>query len=356
MAIYLSNLSESELELIGTTKMEKAVEDKSLDANYVPTLITFHSHLSNEVNQGKIGSKGDCVNLRDIEKLVLVIKTTSEFYRLSQTSEKVEEIDKSDMINTTKVGNNKDYREAVNIEGLRTCLDLVYAKRFPKDSDRREVRKIIDQHFPFQANISMLNHKIQLDLNEFVRIGFIYLRKGNSAHLPTETNFYYTDAIYENVLAVAAAIRTELTILIHGGNSAGKSALLLDLARICNRKIINFQMTKDTTISDLIGSWTVSNDKIILKRLAAMLMTTFQEILNISFKIVTDVKVFQELASFHDKHRIFFIENEISKDLVTTVADGLCELFASMKKKFPELRHEEAKQLTEYVDQVQFTL
>ena len=345
--VYLTELTNPEFLFIGNSKLEtQLVNEDHMDSKYVLPILSFQSALENLIKSKRIGTKKDCVNLRDLEKMIKVIKTTSESHRLC-----------GGIVDDSKeIKSNQQTNSDLTIGAIRTCADLIYSKRFANEKDKDEVRLLIDKCFPLKNKSNVIND-IESDFEEYVRIGFVSIKKGT--HLSTKlAPFYKTKEITEDLIAVAAAVQTKSTILIQGGNSAGKTSLILNLASICQRKIVNFQMTKDTTTSDLLGSWTANNSDIIKHRLECILKELFKGLVKFVVDRCTKLPIFDTLSQYYQENRSFF-KND--KDL-NKALDAFKVVFNKVEKDIEEDFKNEAEfqdiqskytQMTAYKEQLE---
>lgn len=333
--IFLSEFNDDELDEIGAEKLGE-IKSCAIEEVFNSNILTFHRTVTDFGKNEKIGTKFVNFNLRDLEKFILVAESTSEFHRLSSGNN----IDKIGEFNETHKNESHD----IKAEAIKACLELIYVKRFTKEEDRLRVRKLIDNLFQINRELTYSSSSIETELKEFIRIGFIYLKKGE-----VESNlafpFYLTNQTVENMASVAAALRTGLTVLLQGGNCCGKSSLILKMASLCKRKIINFQMNKDTTTSDLIGSWVVDNNTMIKKKLRSIWKKSVYDLLQLCFETGKSLEVFEEWSAYYQKYRKLLSTDTKNQVSELDVYKTYCKLFRSLKKKL-HCNYSEEKALT----------
>ena len=266
----------------------KTLADGSISTSNEKNVIEFHIKMCQKAKKNKFSCKQEPFNLRDLEKFILLIKKTSEFHRLSMEEE-----------DTTYHSN-----DAIEKQCIRSSLKLIYGKRFDKEKDQTKVQEEIDLKFPTSNSLEgKLQQTLETELKEYTRIGHIFMKKGN-ASCPSQ--YHTTPFICQNLIDISASIHTGLPILLQGGNSSGKTTLVRHLSQICQRKLIIFPATKDTTTSDLIGSWTVNNNTAVLEKIRFLLKECAHQFLIFCLTDYHNGEVFKSLADFYSKFiRVF---------------------------------------------------
>ena len=316
--ICMTDFTDEEFVEIGKFKLippkrQGPVSTGAIPANQVSQILAFHLEASRAI----AGSRANAVNfnLRDLEKLIRVAETNAEFHKLA-------------------VGEMKSQKNAIEIEGIRINLELIYAKRLSREEDKKTMRELIDYYFKPQIRLpASATLGYEHELQEFVRLGFIYLKKGNYDH-HVKLPFYHTAFMLENLISLSAATRTGHTILLQGGDSTGKTSLILELAQLAQRKLMTVQMTKDSTTSDLLGSWTVSSDVILKRKLKSMVQSMLFKLLPVCFSLVKNtLEVFHLLKVYYLRHKSIFANSGDNQcdTLIKPAAEELCILVDSLE-------------------------
>ncbi|XP_057291392.1 uncharacterized protein LOC130614024 [Hydractinia symbiolongicarpus] len=328
--INLQEFSDQEISEIGLSKFlplnrDGPVNNGSIPKEQIPEILKFHID-STKITKKSSGCRVK-FNLRDLVKFIRLAETNSEFHKLS-------------------IRNAEGPAEAIDIEGIRIQLELIYAKGLSREEDRDAIHALIDKYFPTQLVHTEENiTTIEQGLQGFVRVGYIYLKKGN-AKADIVLPYYYTKTTLDNLVSIAAATRTGHTLLLRGGNSSGKTSLILEFSRLTQRKLILFPITKDTTTSDLIGTWTIGNDTFLAQKVEALMAKIINNLLEIGIAF-GNLLIFSAISNFHIKHRVYFSKmSDYSRfEDVILVANDLCNAVHSLEFSSSELKDQNVKKV-----------
>ncbi|XP_066936689.1 uncharacterized protein [Clytia hemisphaerica] len=311
--IFLAPFDESELKDIGNFKMKSAKENGIISDSNAEKILEFHNNISRKVKN--TNSMQDTFNLRDLEKFILLMEKTSEFHRLGETDH-------------AETFESKEIQK----ECIRTNLNLIYGMRVDKENNQTLVQDEITKIFSASVH-SNTKFTVDTGMREFARIGHLYVKKGDQISPISFTNSPF---ICQNLVDLAAAIHTGLAILIQGGNSAGKTSLVRHLSQICQRKLIIFPATKDTTIGDLIGSWTVNNDKKVLEKIQYLMKKCSNEILMLFITNPDSRSLLKELSNFFRMLNKMLSDNGDDKLLIKSCFSYLNDLVDKVKALMAE--------------------
>jgi MoxR-like ATPase len=144
------------------------------------------------------------------------------------------------------------------IVAVRAFARLVYGACFQCDEDQAVVRGLVDKHLPIPATFAspdVDDVTVDASVPGFVRIGAVYMRTGDRApgHGAVEA-LVHTRATVTQLSMLAAAAQSKRPVLLEG-ECAGKTALVRELARLCQRHLVVVSMNENMETSDLIGQW-----------------------------------------------------------------------------------------------------
>jgi MoxR-like ATPase len=224
-------------------------------------IFNLHSEFQRLVAQKELGRVGGPYefNLRDLMKLRDVLAGNAgnlrDHYRFyNKTAEQ--------MSGSGESANDRLKRdEDVRTLALHKFMQLVYARRFHSEQDRRRAVALIGepQFLPVGESLQVLaKEEIDTSIPDMVRIGTVYLDVGTRADTTgasTLHGFIHTAHTIAQLESIAAAVQAERAVLLEGDTCSGKTSIIRELARLCQRELVVLSMNHETETSDLIGQW-----------------------------------------------------------------------------------------------------
>ena len=176
-------------------------------------------------------------------------------------------------------GNLVDMREhfpelpmhEVQVIAARKFAELVYCGRFGDTGDQSRVRAIIDARVPAPERVARSaggDAVVDIRTRHVLSIGDIFLTRGDVATSRTGTGLVHTPELIRNLELLAAATQSKLPVLLEGPTCAGKTSLVVELARLAQRELLVLHLNQNSEPSDFIGQWlpeTVSSSTKLLE-------------------------------------------------------------------------------------------
>jgi midasin len=91
-----------------------------------------------------------------------------------------------------------------------------------------------------------------------VRIGTVYIDKGTHQHDDNDglhQQLVHSAKTIADLGTLAAAVQSKRAVLLEGETCSGKTALVQELARVCDKKLIVIALSHETDTAGLIGQW-----------------------------------------------------------------------------------------------------
>ena len=221
-------------------------EGSVLGEKELKSLVSLHQEVKKLVECKDIGKQGGPYdfNVRDLLKARDVIKG-NVFSLLSHLELSETDIESSDV-------RQAFLSDVARIGALRTSCELVYSKRFLSLEDQEKVAKIVDKVFIMPKTVVP---EVTLDLNlpRSVRIGFVYLSKGD--HTSPFSPLLQTASLNCYLQLLASAVLSGRVVFLQGPTCSRKTSLVCELSRICCRKLHIIPLSEDTETDRLIGRW-----------------------------------------------------------------------------------------------------
>eukprot|EP00698_Gefionella_okellyi_P002235 TRINITY_DN12053_c0_g1_i1.p1 TRINITY_DN12053_c0_g1~~TRINITY_DN12053_c0_g1_i1.p1 ORF type:complete len:399 (-),score=101.43 TRINITY_DN12053_c0_g1_i1:23-1219(-) len=285
---------------------------------------------------GKLGGPYD-FNLREIEKLIAVLQgiAPTQGHHLALEAALAEDIDQWVAKDRTSAADSRKPVDALDKRGLRNCLNIVYAAPFQDPADQQAVQNIIATELGVELdNSSSTKVTTDLNLHGFTRIGCVYLAKG--AVVPSGKGLYHTQQTLEQLENVAAASQSKRVVMLEGETCSRKTSLVVELARLCHRRLRQIAITSETEVSALMGSWTPVHSEIQRSRTTHEGIRLFAELCRTVF--VEGLPTLAQSQAQELLHRIAdwqvkHTESAADRDVKRRFG-ALCELAAHLRSKF----------------------
>ncbi len=139
----------------------------------------------------------------------------------------------------------------------------MYGACFQCEEDQALVRELVNAHLPIPAYFSgqdVDERTIDDSVSGFVRIGAVYMRTGGyvAEGDASVESLVHTESTVAQLSMLAAASQSKRPVLLEG-ECAGKTALVRELARLTQRRLVLISMNESMETSDLIGQWLPSS-------------------------------------------------------------------------------------------------
>ncbi|KAL3933399.1 MAG: hypothetical protein SGPRY_000294, partial [Prymnesium sp.] len=217
--------------------------------------LQLHNAIRTLVSERKVGRGGGPFdfNLRDLTKVIDLLSgnaaNLTEHYQQSSVGD--------------------DLASDVGTQVLAKIMNVVYAGRFQTPEDQEEVRHLIEDD-PRFLHVSGLNQTAATQIDSSVpgilQIGAIFMKVDSSGQSRSALVSTPRTVMTLEVLAAAVQSNPARSVLLEGETCSAKTAVVLELARLCDKKITLLPMTHEIETSDLLGQWlpskasAVSND------------------------------------------------------------------------------------------------
>eukprot|EP00953_Heterococcus_sp_UTEX-ZZ885_P016881 9474-Heterococcus_DN1.PRE.2 len=204
------------------------------------------------VQERKVGRGGTYdINLRDLLKLLDVLDGNAQHLRDHYEHEHQH----------TATSANTTAADDVLMLALHSIASLVYARRFQSQADQARVMAVIDKMLPLSSQLLArldFNKAIDASVPGIVRIGTVYIDKGTHQHDDNDGShqqLVHSAETIADLETLAAAVQSKRAVLLEGETCSGKTALVQELARVCDKKLIVIPLSHETDTADLIGQW-----------------------------------------------------------------------------------------------------
>ena len=232
----------------------------------VAALLNLHFEVKTMISRREIGRRGGPyeLNVRDLLKVgdVLAGNMQTQLSHMELSDSVVYE------------------RDNARVMSIRTATSMVYCRLFHGREDQARVQERINKHFPLSQHFSeVASDRISIDSNlpNITRIGFVYLAKGRTES--TIPPLVRTIQLKEQLQVLGCAVASGRAVVLEGETCSRKTALVYELARLCQRRLHVFSLTTEAETDILIGRWVPFKPVFALQKLVKESLAEFEKML-----------------------------------------------------------------------------
>eukprot|EP01060_Flectonema_neradi_P031648 TRINITY_DN4860_c0_g1_i16.p1 TRINITY_DN4860_c0_g1~~TRINITY_DN4860_c0_g1_i16.p1 ORF type:complete len:3716 (+),score=852.66 TRINITY_DN4860_c0_g1_i16:125-11272(+) len=300
-----------------------------------------HSGVQQLCDDKKVGTSTRIVNLRTLEKVILLLSS-----RLGKGSSSI----KLDANNESDTDTIKEF--------VMQVLDVVYRWKFSDESERKTVNRILNREAKSWGvtTYGQVPEIKAMGFGNTITFGKVALPRGSSKS--SSTPLPPSNELRGRLCTLAAASVSSLAVLLEGPTASGKTSLVREFARICGQTLQLIPVTPNTEIGELLGMWipwkgNSGKGKRNIEPLAweiaklVSLFATSSSVTNPANKDNIDHSYIKEIRSELERHLKVLVKYKKGSHDVEMLEESTQKLCDKLRCGTDKLRGEADKQLHE---------
>ena len=308
ISITLDALPKEEVHLIGLKLAEASLVHNETELGITEQqlfkLFEIQSEFHDKVTNREIGYHGGPFefNLRDLELFFAILQGNANYYMLS--------------------GGDIESIKASQLRSIQLFAQIAFAMRLQSITEQTQGCEIINRHLGIQDTDNIINNTLFEKISstkDFVQIGNVVLpiKDANIASKPQ--TIVHTQNAIKRMQYVATAMQSKKCILLEGPTCSAKTSLVIELARLCGKKLVIISMNDDTEVADMMGQYAaVSGDRAtqnIISKLKDLIDSTIQLCITSIISIEPNIEILKGVTELcRDSENDENLENDEDKN------------------------------------------